>query len=165
MLTALIAAMLAPAAAVALAPTAARLIDNSRLAALPPASDFEEVLLAGLDTDLDNYRADGFTAGQARLWGWPDLWVATILMAWGFWRSLRRGWRSLARRQPPLAWVLSLYGILALAGACFHSGPGGTRTLLALSSLATLLAVFGIADLVRGFMERLVLAPPQERDE
>jgi hypothetical protein len=36
---------------------------------------------------------------------------------------------------------------------------------LSLASLAVLLTVFAVGDQVRGFMERLVLAPPQERDE
>jgi hypothetical protein len=86
-------------------------------------------------------------------------------MLWGFWRSFRRGWRLWRRGQPPVAWVLTLYGAVAFAGAALHSGEAGQITLLTLASLAVLLGVFGIADLVRGFMERLVLAPPQDREE
>jgi hypothetical protein len=114
---------------------------------------------------LKEYRVHGFTVEELRRWAWPELWVVLPLMGWGLWRSCRRGWKLWARGKPPLAWVLPLFALILAAGVVFRPGKDDEVSLLSLASLAVLLSIFGIADVLRGFMEKLVLAPPQERDE
>jgi hypothetical protein len=176
--------LLAPLGGVLLAPEALRLPNwpqpqpvqmgekpgfSKKPGFLPPqaqpiqaGSDWQDMLEAALGSNLDDYRFHGFNADQVRRWGWPQEWVVLPLVVWGFWRTIRRGWREWARRRPPLAWALTLFAIIDLLGVSFH--PWADTGILSLASLAVALVVFGVADVVRGFMERLVLAPPQERD-
>jgi hypothetical protein len=154
--------LLAPVGGVLLAPEALRLPNWPQPQPIQAGSDWQEMLEAALGSNLDDYRFHGFTADDVRRWGWPKEWVVLPLMVWGFWRTIRRGWREWARRRPPLAWALTLFAIIDLLGVSFH--PWADTGVLSLASLAVALVVFGIADVVRGFMERLVLAPPQERD-
>jgi hypothetical protein len=151
-----------PLAALALAPACVHFLDWHHL--LPAEADAIELLQAGIDTNIADYHWQGFTAPQVQRWGWPAAWLTGVLMIWGFWRSIRRGWRLSARRQPPTAWLLTGYAVLAFVAAALHSTGTDPFSLLTLAALGVLLAVFGVADLVRGFMERLVLAPPQERE-
>ena len=60
---------------------------------------------------------------------------------------------------------ITLFALVVVGGMCWKPGTSDDIALLSLASLAVLLSVFGIADVVRSCMERLVLAPPQERDE
>jgi hypothetical protein len=133
--------------------------------AVPAGSDWQGILETAVSQDLAEYRFHGFARDDVRRWAWPQEWVVLVLMAWGLWRTFRRGWRDWARCRPPLTWALLLYVIIDLVGASLHPGADQDTALLALASLAVVLAVFGIADVLRGFMERLVLAPPQEREE
>jgi hypothetical protein len=159
--------LLAPVGGVLLAPESLRLlhVQQHQDPALKAGSDWQEVLEAALGSSLDEYRFHGFTPEDLRRWAWPQEWVMLPLMGWGFWRSVRRGGKDWARGRPPLAWVLTLFTILDLAGVSFHPRAGKDTAVLSLASLAVVLAIFGVADVVRGFMDRLVLAPPQEREE
>jgi hypothetical protein len=123
------------------------------------------LLEAGVGTKFPEFRIEKFTSDELQRWAWPQPWVVGILMIWGFWRSCRRGWKQWRRRQPPMAWTLTLFAVVSFAGATLRSYELGGNTLLPLAALAVLLSIFGVADMVRGFMERLVLAPPQEREE
>jgi hypothetical protein len=132
--------------------------------ALPAESDAVDYWHAAVDADWTDYRAQGFTQGELRRWGWPNPWVVMALAGWGFWRSLRRGWKNWAKGKAPTAWVLTLFTLVTLAIWAARPQSGGNLSILPLAGLAVLLSVFGIADVLRGFMERLVLAPPHERD-
>jgi hypothetical protein len=124
-----------------------------------------DLLRAGLAGPIEDYQLHGFKWDELARWAWPEVWVVLALMAWGLFRSLRRGWRLWRRGKAPTAWVLTLYSVIAIAGACAFAGPAEKTGYLTLACLAVLLSVYGIADLARGFMEKLVLAPPQERDQ
>jgi hypothetical protein len=153
--------LLAPAGGLLLAPVAVDWCDWPG-----QAGTAADLLYTAIEPALEGPRLPGFTAVEIERWCWPDpAWVLLLLMAWGLWRTFRRGRQQWRRRQPPLAWVLTLYAVIALLGIALH--PTATRVvvLLPLTILAYLLAVFGVADFVRGIAEQLVLAPPQERDQ
>jgi hypothetical protein len=121
-------------------------------------------VLAAVDGPIGKFRWNGFASDAVSRWAWPEAWVVLPLMIWGFWRSLQRGWKLWRRRETPSAWLLPLYTVVAMTEACLHApGRVAAGSLLTLASLAVLLGIYGIADLVRGFMEMLVLAPPHER--
>jgi len=81
----------------------------------------------------------------------------------GWWRSLRRGWKCWRRNLPPLAWVLTMFVLVDLAGILLHPPRAAGIALLSFAPVAVLLNVFGVADLAQGLGERLVLSPPHER--
>jgi hypothetical protein len=161
---ALLVALAVPAAGLFLAPTTVQVLGWQPHPALPADARVSEFWTAATDADFENYSVTGFGKNDLGRWAWPQTWVVLPLMGWGFFRSVRRGFRHW-RRRLPLAWVLTLYALAVLAGVAFYPGMDLSAAVLSLTSLAVLLTVFGVADLVRGFMERLVLAPPQERDD
>jgi hypothetical protein len=127
----------------------------------------------GLDEGLLQWQsvaANQFSGAQLRnieserleQWAWPSLWVVTCLMVWGLWCTLRRGWRESKRLRPPTGWLLTLYAAATVLIARDQSFGGAV---LMLTTLAILLSVFGVADLLRGISEQLVLLPPAERGE
>ncbi len=136
----------------------------------PPAAPNAEVTAGDLWREAvsphsEDYHVHGFRAADLDRWCWPGKWLTLALMAWGFLRTILRGWKLWARRRPPLAWLLTIYTVVVLAGVSFYPGTGRDTDFLSLAYLSVLLAVFGIADVARGFMERLVLAPPEDRLE
>jgi hypothetical protein len=157
--------LIVPPGSLLLAPLVVRHFDalhHPGQAADADAFDYwQEVMSA----PLEGYQVRGFAPADLQRWAWPDTWVVLPLMAWGWWCTFRRGWKQSSRRKSPLAWVLTLFVVLTLTGMCFRPANGDEVCLLSLASLAALLTVFGIADVTRSFMERLVLAPPQEREE
>jgi hypothetical protein len=100
---------------------------------------------------------------QLARWCWPSVWLVAPILAWSVWRSLRRGWKQWKRGQAPLAWLLSLYVVLTLTWTGLFPPDDPAATVLSLNVLTVLLLVFWLGDLIRGFFERLVLHPPEER--
>lgn len=98
-------------------------------------------------------------------WCWPSVWIVLPVLSWSFWRTLRRGWKQRQHRQVPLAWLLSLYAVLTLAWTCLFPPDDPAASVLSLNVLTVLLLAFWMGDLIRGFFERLVLQPPEERHE
>jgi hypothetical protein len=128
----------------------------------PSASDLLRAAVVLPDTAGSGLH--GFTLDGLNRWCWPTPWVMLPLMAWGLWRSVRRGWKQARRDQPPLAWVLTLFTAVSLVGVALYPANAANAVLVLLASLGGLLAVFCVADLVRGLGERLVLAPPQQQN-
>jgi hypothetical protein len=95
-------------------------------------------------------------------WGWSAI-LTVAMMVVGWWRSLRRGWKCWRRNLPPLAWVLTMFVLVDLAGILLHPPRAAGIALLSFAPVAVLLNVFGVADLAQGLGERLVLSPPHER--
>jgi hypothetical protein len=153
-----------PVGGLLLAPVAASHFDWLRNGA-PAHKDAIDLWQEVTAVPLDEYHFRGFTPAELQRWAWPEVWVVLPLMVWGLWCSFRRGWKHWSRRKVPLAWVLTLFVLIVLGGVCFRPGSEADVCLLSLAASAVLLSVFGIADVTRSFMERLVLAPPQERDE
>jgi hypothetical protein len=162
--TALLVGITVPVISCVLAFASVRYLDWQRSSALSPQADAIDLFQAGIDINWDSYRFQAWRPSDVQRWAWPDIWVAGLLMVWGCWRSIRRGWGLWAIGQPPMAWVLLWYGVLTLLATALHSGPTDNASVLALAGLSVLLAVFGVADVIRGIMERLILAPPQERE-
>src|SRR5262249_4384408 len=158
---ALVLGLLAPLGGLLLAPVAVERFD------WPGSTDTGvDLLRAALEPGLEGPGFSGFTAAELEIWCWPlPPWLVLVLMAWGLWRSLRRGWRQTARGRPPLSWGMALYAALASVRIGLHPPAARVTVLLPLTLLALLLTVFCVADVVRGIGDQLVLAPPQERDE
>jgi hypothetical protein len=97
-------------------------------------------------------------------WCWPTPWAVVPLMLWGAWCTLRRGQHELSRRQAPKSWALTWFGLITLATTSLGH-DNAASLLLPLASLAVLLAVFGVADVLRSIWDQLRLAPPDERGE
>jgi hypothetical protein len=112
--------------------------------------------------NTDNRGDLGLMVTEMERWGVMAI-LTVAMMAVGFWRSLRRGWKCRRGNQPPLAWVLTLFVVIDLAGIALHPPREASIALLSFAPVAVLLNVFGIADLAQGLGERLVLAPPQGR--
>jgi hypothetical protein len=106
----------------------------------------------------------GLTTDELRQWSWPNPWAVLPLMAWGLWCTVSRGWKQSARRQPPLAWILTLYSGLALLGVSLCPAEAREVALLSWAVLSVLLGVFCVGDTLRTLWERLRLEPPHERD-
>jgi hypothetical protein len=158
-------ALLAPEAGLLLAPHTGPLLGRYLDPAPLAADDWQVYWRAAVTLpDSQDFHLQGFTAADLQVWAWPLAWVVLPLMLWGWWRSFRRGWKQSARRQPPVGWMITFFAAVHLAFAAVPSPGGREGTLLALAVLAVLLVVFWLADLVRGITERLVLAPPHERD-
>src|SRR5207302_8223338 len=62
----------------------------------------------------------GLTQDEARQWCWPAWWAVLPLVAWGLWCTVSRGGKQSARRQPPLAWALTLFSVLTPVGVALH---------------------------------------------
>jgi hypothetical protein len=110
----------------------------------------------------DNGGDLGLIVTEMERWGVAAI-LTLAMMVVGFWRSLRRGWKCWRGGKPPLAWVLTLFALVDLAGIILHPPHAAGIALLSFAPVAVLLNVFGVADLVQGLGERLVLAPPHER--
>jgi hypothetical protein len=153
--------LLAPAAGLSLTPRAAHLPGWSSGVDHAPENAVD-AFLAAAKPDSPWLGLDDLFSGDLERWCWPTPWVILPLMAWGLWRTVRRGWKQTRRTQLPLAWVLTWFAVVTVGGVTLHSAGAGDSVLIALASLEVLLAVFCVADLVRGLTERLVLAPPEE---
>jgi hypothetical protein len=110
----------------------------------------------------DNRGDVGLMVTEMDRWGWAAI-LTLAMMVVGWWRSLRRGWKCWRGGKPPLAWVLTLFALVDLAGIILHPPPAAGIALLSFAPVAVLLNVFGFADLAQGLGERLILAPPHER--
>lgn len=122
-----------------------------------------DFLLAAVDPDFASQEIHGLAPADLERWAWPVVWVILPLMVWGLWRSLRRGWKQWQQHQAPLSWLLTLFALLDIAGVALHPASARATFFLPLASLAVLLSVFCLADLLRGMGERLVLEPPGEK--
>jgi hypothetical protein len=107
----------------------------------------------------------GFASADLDRWAWPLSWVVVPVMLYGWWRSLRRGFKSWAAAQPPLAWTLSLYALIEAVTLVVNSANAQEMHFLPLATLAVLLSVYAVADLFLGLSERLVLTPPGHAHE
>jgi hypothetical protein len=136
-------------------------ISNSVLQGGDPGT----LLRAATDFYFVEFPPPGFSTAESERWGWPSVWLTVPLVLFGLWRSISRGVKELARNKAPLAWGLTLYALLGVLGTLLHPAESKDVVLLRLASLAVLLSVFGVADFVRGITDRLVLAPPEERDQ
>jgi hypothetical protein len=90
-------------------------------------------------------------------WCWTTPWVASPLIAVGLWRTIVRGWKSLKKGRPPLAWLITAVGIGTILAV--GARPVGSSS-FALAAVGSLLSVFGVADLVLALVERIELKPP-----
>ena len=147
-----------------MAPVAMRHLDGLHDPARAADKDVLDLWQEAMSASSGKYQVHGFSRAELERWAWPEVWMVLALMAWGLWCSFRRGWKQWARCKAPLPWVLMLFALVVVAGLCMQPGSTDEIALLSLASLAVLLSVFGIADVARSCMERLVLAPPQERD-
>jgi hypothetical protein len=114
--------------------------------------------------NASGWHLPGLSADELRQWCWPVWWAVLPLMAWGLWCSVSRGLKRSARRQPPLAWALTLYGGLALVGVALHPAAASDAALLPWAVLSVFLSVFCVGDTLRTMWERIRLVPPHERD-
>ena len=74
-----------------------------------------------------------------------------------------RGRAQWIRHQPPLAWLLSLFTLAVVVSyLLFPFCIKNYLVLLPLATLAVVLSVFGVADLIVGVGERIRLQPPDE---
>ncbi len=149
-------ALLGPAAGVGLALYGENLDNVPRHPDLPRNGDLATYLQAAVGPDF-SAGVPGFTA-DLDFWAWPLAWLVVLLLAYGAWRAVRRGWSQRAQRHPPVAWVLALFAGLEILGVVLQ--PAAPREVAPLAALAVLLSAFGVADFFRGISERLVLAPP-----
>jgi len=152
--------LLAPVAGLFLAPWAGYLPGWASAADVAPPAEALDRLWAAVRFDLPGGAPHGFTPEDLSRWCWPTAWVVLPLMAWGLWRTLRRGWKQARRAQLALAWLLTLFALVTLTGGALLSTAAGAGGLLGLAALTVLLPVYCVADLCRGLAERLVLAPP-----
>jgi hypothetical protein len=93
----------------------------------------------------------------AGTWCWTNAWLAATLMLIGLWRTIARGRREWQQGWPPIAWLIAMASVgalVALSGRLLASGS------LALAAVGSILAVFGIADLIQALIERIELKPP-----
>jgi hypothetical protein len=91
-------------------------------------------------------------------WCWATPWVTLPLVGLGLWRAFARGWQGLRKGRPPLAWLVAV----ATLGAIAVSGARPTASgSLALAAAGSLLSVFGVADVVLALVERIELKPPE----
>ncbi len=135
----------------------------SRLGTAPPTwNNYLEFLEATFIPNGDSTCGLSLMVTELEKWGWAAI-LTLAMMVVGLWRSGRRGWKCWRRGQAPLAWVLTLFAVMDLAGIAWHPPRTASAALLPLAPVAVLLNVFGLADLAQGLGERLVLAPPQER--
>ena len=148
-------ALAAPVAALLLAPVGAELMDAVRehwSAAVPGETatrSADQLLSRATQFSGAGLGLCAFEAEALDQWAWPKTWVALPLALWGLWTVFRRGWKQSHRGQPPLAWVLLLFALLDLAGVALHPRTVAQIRFLPLATLTVLLAVFGIADVVR----------------
>jgi hypothetical protein len=154
-----------PVAGLFLAPFTDRIPNWHRNPEVKDAQSALDFLQAAGGVTMTDYHVQGFRGEELAQWAWPEAAVVLPLMAWGFWRSFRRGWKQARRQQPPLGWVLTLFTLVVVGVVSFYPLADGKALLISLAALAELLVLFGVADLARLFMEKLVLAPPHERVE
>jgi hypothetical protein len=160
---AIVVGVLAVCAGTLLAPLAVPHLDGMiRTRLTPEMSPWEMLKLAA--PAAWGWHLPGLTRDELRLWCWPTEWAVLPLMAWGLWCTLSRGWKQSARRQPPLAWLLTLYCGLVVAGMALHPAEAPDMALLPWAVLSVLLGVFCVGDTLRTMWERIRLVPPHERD-
>lgn len=92
-------------------------------------------------------------------WCWTTPWVAGPLLFVGLWRTIARGWNSMKKGRPPLAWLITVAGIGTILAVGARPVVGGDSLALATSSV--LLSVFGVSDLILALIERIELKPPE----
>jgi hypothetical protein len=152
--------LLTPGAGLAMAPWGAWLLDWLGGAGVHTQQYGLDLLAAALRPESPWPGWPAFGAEQLRRWAWPAPVVVLPLMAWGLWRTVRRGLRQTRAGQLPRAWLLTFFAAATLTESGLHPASVPDAAPVALASLAVLLCVFCIADLLRGLTERLVLPPP-----
>jgi hypothetical protein len=122
-----------------------------------------EFLAAAVAPEAAGLEFHGYAAEQLQRWAWPAVWLVLPLLALGLVCAVRQGLKQFAARRLPLPWVLVLYTFAELVGLVLRPrGQLGT-VVLPLAALALLLAVFGLAEVLRALARPLVLPPPEER--
>jgi hypothetical protein len=152
--------LLVPVFGLLLAPCAAWLLRWLGAKGISTSADGLDLLWIAIQPDSP-WPGWQFASGDnLRRWCWPTPWVVLPLMAWGWWRTVRRGWKQLRSSKPPLAWLLTLFSVVTLIQVVLLPPHAFEPVLLTLASLGALLGMFCIADVMRGLTDRLVLAPP-----
>jgi hypothetical protein len=118
-----------------------------------------------LQPELSSGLVPGFTLEELSEWAWPQFVVVAVLMALGFYRSMRRGWQVWRKGHPPLPWVLTLFSLSVLTAGVLHPDSVRQTSYLPLVSLSVLLMVFGVGDTLWSLGEAIQLAPPGEQEE
>jgi hypothetical protein len=130
------------------------------LGADPGPGDF---LAAAVGPDAAGADVRAYATERLHRWAWPAVWAVLPLVALGLWCAVRRGLKQLAARRLPLPWVLVLYTFAELVGLVLRPRGLLETVVLPLAGLTLLLAVFGLAEVVRVVTRPLVLLPPGER--
>lgn len=152
-----------PALALLLACASVRVLRGPVSPGLDSESGLADFLAAAVGSEAAGMEVPRYAAEQLQRWAWPAVWVVLPLLALGLWCSVRRGRKQFAARRPPLAWVLILYAFAVLAGLMLHQRGQLATAVLPLAALAVLLAVFGLAEVMRAVTRPLMLPPPGER--
>ncbi|MCS7016322.1 MAG: hypothetical protein NZM42_09450 [Gemmatales bacterium] len=90
---------------------------------------------------------------EAGTWG---IGMGALLLVWGWWRTIRRAWRSAQRGIPPASIVLTCAAPCLLAQMMLNPAPAPATFV----PLATLLLGYWGFDLLHGVVERMRLEPP-----
>ncbi|HYT89770.1 MAG TPA: hypothetical protein VEL76_13765 [Gemmataceae bacterium] len=153
----------APILGLLLAAASVRVLDWPVSGGVGADSGAFDFLSAAVGTGAAGLEIGSFAANELHRWAWPAVWVVLPFLLVGLWLTVRRGSKLLSARRPPLPWVLTLYALVELVGAALHPSAALTPILLRFASVALLLAIFGIAEIVRAVLRPLVLPPPEER--
>jgi hypothetical protein len=86
-------------------------------------------------------------------------WLVGLALLWGWWRTVRRGWKRLREGATPVSWGLSVFLLVLLASTL----PPLTTSVLPLLPWLILVLVFLVLDLIQGVGEQMVLKPPDSR--
>lgn len=93
---------------------------------------------------------------------WPNwlggIWIVTILLCWGWWRTIRRAWRCAKEGKPPAGLVLTLAALLLVFPHLFD--PEGRPE--GIMPVAAMLLGYLVFDTLQSTFERMRLEPPTE---
>lgn len=84
--------------------------------------------------------------------------ISEPVILWGWWRTLRRGWRQQSRGEAPAVWTVSCFSLLA--GLVPFFAPAPSRALPTIMVWGIFLVIFLVFDILQAVGERLVLQPP-----
>jgi hypothetical protein len=117
----------------------------------------------------------GLSMTELREWAWPwfqpdilqeslfTFCFLIVVMLFGLFRTGWRGWVQWSRHKPPVAWALTMFTLAVAAAYYVDPAHVASSACLPLATLAVLLPLFGIGDLIAGVGERIKLHPPGEQ--
>jgi hypothetical protein len=115
--------------------------------------------------DRLSYATRALARLESNAWSWPADWLVVPLCAVGVVLCSLQGWKEWSKAQPPWSWYLTLVSLLVPALLFGRSGERGEAVSVILTALVVLLVVFVIANTLRRFWLRLVLLPPDVRED